>query len=133
MMTHPNAELARSEMKAVLAGDLEGMLEHYAEDVVFHYPGRNPLSGTYHGKDGVRSWAAKADELLGDGGSLTRTLHDIVANDDYAIQLVSVDARRADGRTARWDAAAVMRVHNGKFSDIRIDVFDPYAVDELFA
>ncbi|GAA1804926.1 nuclear transport factor 2 family protein [Agromyces neolithicus] len=132
-MTHPNAELARSEMKAALRGDLEGMLEHYTDDVVLHYPGRNALSGIHRGKDGIRKWVAKIDELLGEGGSFTRSLHDIVANDDYAIQLVSVEARRGDGRSASWDAAAVMRVHNGKFSDIRLDIFDPYAVDELFA
>jgi uncharacterized protein len=117
MMTHPNAE---------------GMLEHYTDDVVLHYPGRNALSGTFRGKDGIRAWAAKIDDLLGDGGTFTRTLHDIVADDDYAIQLVSVDARRADGRSARWDASAVMRVRNGKFSDIRLDIFDPYAVDPGF-
>jgi len=46
-MTNPNVELARSEMEAALRGDFEGMLAHYTEDVVLHYPGRNALSGTY--------------------------------------------------------------------------------------
>jgi len=53
-MTQPNEELARSEMDAALRGDFKGMLAYYSEDVVLHNLGRNALSGTYQGKDGLR-------------------------------------------------------------------------------
>ena len=132
-MTHPNEKLARSEMEATLRGDFDGMLGHYTDDVVLHYPGRNPLSGTHRGKDEIREWGRKIDELLGERGSLTRTLHDILASDDHAIQLVSVEARRADGRSASWNAAVVMHVRDGKISEVWINIDNPYAVDELFA
>jgi hypothetical protein len=67
-MTHPNEEVARSEMEAALRGDVEGMLAHYTEDVILHYPGRsNALSGTYRGKDGLQEWICKIDALLGPG------------------------------------------------------------------
>ena len=132
-MMHPNELLARSEMEAALRGDFEGMLAHYTDDVLLHYPGRNPLSGTHRGKDGIREWGRKIDELLGAGGSLTRTLHDILANDDHAIQLVAVEARRADGRSASWNAAVVMHVRDGKISEVWLNIDDPYAVDELLA
>jgi hypothetical protein len=131
-MVNANEDLARSEMEAALRGDFEAMVDHYADDVVLHYPGRNQLSGTYRGKDGIRGWAAKIDELLGEGGSFTRSLHDIVAGDDHAVQLVSVDARTGDGRAANWNAAAVMHVREGKISAIWLHIDDPYAVDELF-
>jgi ketosteroid isomerase-like protein len=49
-MTHPNEELSRSEMEAALRGDFEGMLAHYTDDAILHYPGRNALSGTYRGE-----------------------------------------------------------------------------------
>lgn len=132
-MTHPNEELARSEMEAALRGDFEGMLAYYTDDVVLHYPGRNALSGTYRGKDGLREWARRIDELLGTEGSLSRTLHDILANDNHAVQLVSVDARRADGRSASWNAAVVMHVRAGRISEIWLHIDDPYTVDELLA
>jgi ketosteroid isomerase-like protein len=132
-MMHPNELLARSEMEAALRGDFEGMLAHYTDDVLLHYPGRNPLSGTHRGKDGIREWGRKIDELLGAGGSLTRKLHDILANDDHAIQLVSVEARRADGRSASWNAAVVMHVRDGKISEVWLNIDNPYAVDELLA
>jgi ketosteroid isomerase-like protein len=132
-MTHPNEKLARSEMEAALRGDFEGMLAHYTDDVVLHYPGRNPLSGTYRGKDGLREWGRKIDELLGATGSLTRTLHDILASDDHAVQLVSVQAHRSNGRSASWNAAVVMHVRDGKISEIWLNLDDPYAVDDLLA
>ena len=53
-MKNPNEQLARSEMEAALREDFEGLLAHYTEDVILHYPGRNALSGTYRGKDGLR-------------------------------------------------------------------------------
>ena len=132
-MTHPHETLARSEMEATLSGDLEAMLSLYTDDVAFFYPGRNPLSGTYRGKDAIRAWAAKIGQLLGEGGSITRELEDVLASDDHAVQLVGVTARRADGRSAHWWAAIVMHFREDKISDILIHIDNPYAVDELFA
>jgi len=130
-MTHPNEELARSEMEAALRGDFEEVLDYYTDDAVLHYPGRNALSGTHRGKDAIREWGRKFGELLGEEGSLTRALHDILASDDHAIQLLSVEARRADGRSARWNVACVMHVRDGKISEAWLSIDDPYAVDEL--
>jgi uncharacterized protein len=130
-MAHPNEEIARSEMEAALRGDFEGMLDHYTDDVVLHYPGRNPLSGTYRGKAGIRDWAGKIDELLGADGSLSRSLHDVLASDDHAIQLVSVEARRTGGRNASWNAAVVMHTRDGKICEIWLNIDNPYAVDDL--
>ena len=132
-MTNPNEELARSEMQAALRGDFEGMLAYYTEDVILHYPGRNALSGMHRGQDGLREWGRKIDELLGPGGSLTRTLHDILASDNHAVQLVSVEASRTDGRRTSWNAAVVMHVRDGKISEIWLNIDDPYTVDALLA
>jgi hypothetical protein len=132
-MAHPSEELARSEMEATLRGDIEGMLDHYTDDIVLHYPGRNPLSGIHRGKDGLRAWIEKVGELLGEEGSLTRTLHDVVAGDDHVVVLVSVDATRSDGRSASWNAALVMHVRDGKIGEVWVTIDDPYAVDGLFA
>jgi ketosteroid isomerase-like protein len=132
-MKNPNEELARSEMEAALQGDFESMLSHSTEAVILHHPGRNALPGTYRGKDGPREWGRKIDELLGPGGSLTRPLHDILASDSHAIQLVSVKVSRRDGRSASWNAAVVMHVCDGKINEIWLHIDDPYAVDALLA
>ena len=130
-MGHPNEELARSEMEASLRGDLEGMLDHYSDDVVFHYPGHNVLSGSHQGKEGIREFVRRIGDLLGEEGTFDRTLHDVLASDDHAVELVTVDARRSDGRTAHWNASVVMHVRGGRISEIWVSIDDPYAVDEL--
>lgn len=130
-MAHPNEDLARSEMEATLRGDAEAMFDHYTDDVVLHYPGRNPLSGAHSGKDAIRAWMSKIEDLLGEDGAITRTLHDVVAGDDHVVSLVDVDARRSDGRSAHWTAALVMHVRDGKISEVWIHADDPYAIDEL--
>lgn len=130
---HPNEKLARSEMEAGVRGDFEGMLGHYTADAVLHYPGRNPLSGTHRGKDAIREWGRKFAELLGEEGSLTRTLHDVLASDDHAVQLISIEAKRANGRTARWNVACVLHVRDDKISEAWLNIDDPYAVDELLS
>jgi ketosteroid isomerase-like protein len=130
-MPHPNEELARSEMDATLRGDVEGALAHYADDAVLHYPGRNPLPGTYRGRDGIREWGRKIEGLLGAGGSVARTLHDVLADDEHAVQLVSIEASRADGRSATWNAAIVMHVRDGAISEVWVHIDDPYAADDL--
>jgi ketosteroid isomerase-like protein len=132
-MKKTNEELARQEMEAALRGDLEAMLACYSEDVVLHYPGRNILSGVYTGKQAIRTWIEKLSHLVGPGGSFERTLHDILANDDHAIQLVSVQARTSAGRSAHWNAAVVMHAVEGKITEIWLHIDDPYAVDDLLS
>lgn len=132
-MAHPNEELGRREMDAAMRGDADAMLAFYTDDVVLHYPGRNALSGEHRGKQGLREWMNTIGELIGPDGSFTRSLHDVIANDDHVIQLVSVDARRSDGRIAHWNAAITMHVREGRFSEIWIAIDDPYAVDAFLA
>ena len=55
---------------------------------------------THPNKDGRQGWVRKIDEQLGPEGSLTRTLHEVLASGEHAVQLVSVNARRSDGPTA---------------------------------
>jgi hypothetical protein len=55
---------------------------------------------THPNKDVRQEWVCKIDELLGLEGSLTRTLHEVLASEEHAVQLVSVNARPSDGRTA---------------------------------
>ena len=82
---HPNEALARREIELIQAGDFEALEDIYASDLVIHYPGRNPLSGTHH----VNEFLSRFEALLGDG-TLTRELHDALGSDDHAVQLLRV-------------------------------------------
>ena len=120
---HPNEELARREIGLIQAGDLEALEDIYASDLVIHYPGRNPLSGTHH----VNEFLSRFEALLGDG-TLTRELHDALGSDDHAVQLLRVTAS-AQGRSHSWNAVAVLHVRDGRFSECWLHVDDQYALD----
>jgi ketosteroid isomerase-like protein len=40
-----NAALIRSGYEAFASGDIEGVLAVFADDILWHVPGRGPLSG----------------------------------------------------------------------------------------
>jgi SnoaL-like domain len=51
MTDHPHIELFRRTYAAFTTGDMDALAEVFAEDVVWHTPGHNPLSGDYEGRD----------------------------------------------------------------------------------
>jgi len=129
-MAHANEEVARREMELVSQGDLDGVLDLYAEDVVFRYPGKNPLAGDYRGKEGVRAFFDKAAGHI-DGG-LRRELHDALGSDDHSVQLLTVQATRG-GKSHRWRGVAVMHVRDGKISEVWVHIDDQYALDAFLS
>jgi ketosteroid isomerase-like protein len=123
---HPNEELARREIELINSGDLAALDQMYADELVFHYPGRNPLAGDYRNVD---EFLTKAQELLGEG-TLKRRLHDAFGSEDHAVQLLDVTAEVGD-RSHSWRAVIVMHVRDGKFSEVWLHIDDQYALDEF--
>lgn len=122
---HPNELLARREIDLINAGDLEALDDFYTNDLVVHYPGKNPLAGSHP----VQEFLAKFQMVLRDG-TLTRELHDALGTDNHAVQLLKVTAS-VGGRSHSWNAVAVMHVRDGKFSEVWLHVDDQYALDDF--
>jgi ketosteroid isomerase-like protein len=96
MADHPNAELVRHGYNAFIAGDMEWMNEHLDDTMVWHEPGNNAMSGDYHGREEVLAHFAKQVQVA----IPEFDIHDVVANDDHAIALVTVRATRNDNNEA---------------------------------
>jgi uncharacterized protein len=91
---HPNAELLRRGYDAFVAGDAEWMAQHLHDNVVWHEPGTNFLSGDFKGREEVLAHFAKqVSQVLPEFN-----VHDVVANDDHAIALVTLRLRRLDNQ-----------------------------------
>lgn len=125
-----NEELIRRAFDALQAGDAEGFLQFYGEDVVLHYPGRGPLSGEYRGKDQVRALLQRQSELLGDT-SPDVEIHDVLANDTHAVALQTFRAERG-GRTLEDHSVLVFHIRDGQAADIWIHPQDQYAQDDFW-
>ena len=122
---HPHEGLARRELELIQMGDDEGVAALYASDFVLHYPGRNPLAGTY---TDVGDFLTKLGELF-QGGTVERELHDALGTDDHAVQLLRVSAE-VGGRSHTWNAVIVMHVRDGQFTEAWFQFGDQYALDE---
>ena len=94
MADHPNAELVRHGYNAFIAGDMEWMNEHLDDTIVWHEPGNNALSGDFHGREAVLAHFAKQVQVA----IPEFDIHDVVANDDHAVALVTVRTTRNDNK-----------------------------------
>ena len=127
MAEHPTAAWIREIYAAFFAGDLEAAGERFADDIVVHVVGRNPLSGTYQGKDQVFAMVAAEAELLSD---LAAEIHDVLVSDGHAVVL-RTDSVSRNGRTWTGPVVDVMHVRDGKITEYWSIVLDQYGYDDL--
>lgn len=129
MAEHPNVQLLRKGYEAFSKGDMDTIDQLFADDIVWHEGGRNPLSGDYKGKDQVFALFGKLLELT--EGTLKIDIHDVVANDEHAVALVTLSASR-NGRSFSGTSADVFHIRNGKAVEFWDNVTDRFGLDEVF-
>ncbi len=126
MAEHPSATLVREGLNALNRGDIQAMADMLADDVEWHEIGR---------AEPIRGKAALATAYSGPpvtDSDITAELHDVVANDDHAIALVNVTARRGD-RTLDYRTAEIFHVRDGKITARWAFSDDTAAITEFFA
>jgi uncharacterized protein len=128
-MAHPNEDLIRKGFDAFMAGDMATLNELFADDIVWHSPGRNPLSGDHRGKEAVFALFAKLGELT--GGNFRLEIHDVLANDEHVVVLARSTAER-DGKRLDDNGVQVFHVRDGKVTESWLHPGDVYAGDEFF-
>ena len=128
-MAHPNEELVRKGYESFLAGDLAALNDLFADDIVWHAPGRNKLAGTYRGKDEVFGVFSKLFELT--AGTFKLDIHDILADDEHAVVLATATAE-FEGRKLDDNGVQVFHISDGKVTEQWLHAGDAYAVDEFW-
>ncbi len=109
MQEHPNATMARKALEGMSDGDLTGQMEFLADDVVWHEIGSD---------EPIRGKQALMERFAGltQGGSVKVDVHDVVANDEHAIALVTATATMGD-RTLTYRTAEITHVRDGKVTE----------------
>jgi uncharacterized protein len=128
-MAHPNEDLLRRGYEAFSTGDVQALDQLFADDIVWHVPGRSQLSGDYRGKPAVFTLFGRFAELS--GGTLKVELHDVLANDEHALGLVKATGER-EGRTLDDNGVNVFHIQDGKATEVWFHPGDGYAVDEFW-
>jgi ketosteroid isomerase-like protein len=110
MADHPNAALVREiAEKSERDGDMTAAFENLADDVVWHEIGSD---------EPIRGKQALMERFSGmtAGGSIKTETHDVVANDDHTIQLVTATATMGDQQLV-YRTAEIYHVRDGKVTE----------------
>jgi uncharacterized protein len=129
-MAHPNEELLRKGYEAFATYDLDTIQAMFADDVVFHVPGRNPISGEYKGKDAVFGFLAQLLTLS--DGTFKSTAHEFLANDTHGVVLAHNTATR-QGKTLDINEVAVYHIEGGQVVEAWYHNEDDYRDDEFWS
>jgi ketosteroid isomerase-like protein len=124
MDEHPNARILRDMADRMRAGDMEAALDVLADDVEWHEIGRaEPTRGK-------QALAQRYAESVGDF-EIQADLHDVLATDEHAIQLMNVMARRGD-KTLEYRTAEIYHMSDGKITARWAFSDDTAAIVEFF-
>ena len=129
-MAHPNEDLVRRGYEAFATGDMATLNEFFADDIVWHSPGRSDLAGTFRGKGEVFATLQKNMELT--GGTFKLEIHDLLADDEHAVALLGVSAER-EGKTLKDNTVQVWHIKDGKVAESWLHPGDAYASDEFWS
>jgi ketosteroid isomerase-like protein len=104
--------------------------ELFSDDVVWHAPGHNLLSGDFHGKEAVFANFQKVAELS--GGSFRIDIHALLADDEHAVALTHVTGER-EGKTLDDNTVQVFHVKDGKVTEQWLHPGDMEASDAFWS
>ncbi|HEY8170927.1 MAG TPA: nuclear transport factor 2 family protein [Candidatus Limnocylindria bacterium] len=110
MSDHPNAAIIRAvAAKMDLTGDLTSEMDLLADDVVWHEIGSaEPLRGK---QALIDRWSN-----MPEGASIKTETHDVLANDDHCIQLVTATASMGD-QSLTYRTAEIYHMKDGKITE----------------
>ena len=132
MPDHPNVKLIKDVFEAYARRDLPVIAGFMAEDMVFHFPGRNPFSGDYEGRDATLRMLAQVGEI--DGGKGQIDIHDVVGNDEHVAVLLTAHASRVDsGKELHVREIQIFHVNDGKITEQWVFSEDQRLNDEYWS
>ena len=129
-MAHANEELVRRAYEAFSRGDVDTLRELFADNIVFHQPGRSPVAGDYSGIDQVLGFFGRLAERS--GGTFRVVLHDVLADHEHGVGLHTAEAER-EGRHLHSPVALVLHIRNDKITEAWAHGYDLYADDAFWA
>lgn len=125
MPEHPNASLVRNAIQGMNTGDMSAQMELLADDVEWHEIGRDePIRG----KEAVMARFGAMPE----GASITVDVHDVVANDDHTIALVTATARMGEQELV-YRTAEIVHIRDGKIAQRWAFSDDTDRINRFFA
>lgn len=126
MADHPNATRYRAVHDAFASGDMSGMLDAMADDVIWHQIGAETL----HGRQAVAdAWGA----IDTDGVDFSIEVHDVLGNDDHVVGLIEASIAIGD-QAFTYRTAEIAHVNDeGKITERWAFSDDTAAISAFFS
>jgi hypothetical protein len=125
-----NAALIKSAYDAFSRGDTKAVFAVFDKDILWHVPGRGPLSRDYHGHAEVGGFFKHFMGLS--GGTFRLHIDEILAKDDRVVVLCTETARRA-GRNWSAPQVHVWTIRNGRAVGFQEYEGDQQGEDEFWS
>jgi ketosteroid isomerase-like protein len=125
MADHPNAAIVRAIAdETERTGDMSKAFDNVDDDIVWHEIGRD---------EPIRGKQALMERFTGmpEGATISTETHDVVANDDHTIQLVTATATIGD-RKLVYRTAEIYHMRDGKITERWAFSDDTARINEFF-
>ncbi len=110
MSEHPTVALLHAMTEALNRGDMQVMSDALADDVVWHEIGNpEPVRGK-------ATLAARWSAMDGSGGTFSVEVHDTLASDEHAVQLVTATVSMG-GPSFSYRTAEIYHLRDGKITE----------------
>jgi ketosteroid isomerase-like protein len=129
-MAHPNEDVLRQGYEAFARADMPAVQAFFADDIVWHVPGRSPMSGDYKGVQEVLGFLGKSMEET--QGTFGLEIHDLLADDEHGVALVVARGQR-EGKSLEDRQVHVLHLRGGKVTEFWAHPGDQYAIDEFWS
>lgn len=121
--------VAQNYCDAWTHGDTAALLNLYADGIVLHYFGNNPLSGDHAGKAAALTVLGRMSRIVTRG---TPQIHDVMASRDHAVILAREHWRDGE-QTYELDRVLLYHVRDGKLAECWVYDADQRLVDTLLS
>ena len=125
-----NADRIRAGYTAFNAGDVPALVDLFAEDIVWHFPGTSKLGGDKVGRDATLT--AFGEYAAASNGTLQANVIDIMASDDHVTGWAN-DTATAGAKTLDINSVVIFTMRDGKVTEALHIVDDVAALDAFLA
>ena len=128
-MTSSNIDIARTYFQAVQIGDMAALGDLLDADIVWHQPGANRFSGDHKGQGAV--FRCLGSMMEASQGTFTDKIHTLMGNGDLVAATIHFTGRHDDASMS-MDGVDLLRIDNGKITEMWLFSADPAAEDTFW-
>jgi ketosteroid isomerase-like protein len=128
--------LVQRNYEALNRRDLTAIMDMWADDAVFEFPGKTPVSGRFVGKPAIEAWWRRWVERY---ASVHFTVKHVAFGNPLALTVANtlfvewdVEVTTRDGISAQASAVSFSQLRHGKVIHARDYFFDPTALERIW-